>query len=74
MHNDTRTDGQVGRHGSAVVNGPKGDDLDWLSIDWQAVGDEVRRLRQRIFTASRAGDHKSVRPPLIHRDCLSPVR
>jgi RNA-directed DNA polymerase len=44
-----------------VVNGPEGEDLDWLSIDWRAVEDDVRRLRQRIFTASRAGDLKRVR-------------
>jgi RNA-directed DNA polymerase len=61
MNKDTGTDGQVGRHGSAVVNGPEGDGLDWLSVDWQGVEDEVRRLRQRIFTASRAGDLKRVR-------------
>ena len=28
------TEGQVGRHGTAVVNGPEGEDLDWLSVDW----------------------------------------
>ncbi len=61
MINDTRTEGQVGRHGIAVVNGPEGDDFDWYSIDWAQVEDEVRRLRQRIFTASRAGDLKRVR-------------
>jgi RNA-directed DNA polymerase len=61
MIEDTRTDGQVGRHGVAVVNGPEGVDLDWLSIDWQQAEDDVRRLRQRIFTASKAGDLKKVR-------------
>ncbi|MGP0110420.1 MAG: hypothetical protein ACLPR9_16450 [Acidimicrobiales bacterium] len=50
MTDNTRTDGHVGRHGIAVVNGPEDDDLDWLSIDWQRVEDDVRRLRQRIFT------------------------
>jgi RNA-directed DNA polymerase len=44
-----------------VVNGPEGDILDWLSIDWQQVEGDVRRLRQRIFTASQAGDLKKVR-------------
>jgi RNA-directed DNA polymerase len=43
------------------VNGPEGDILDWDAIDWRAVEDDVRRLRQRIFTASRAGDLKKVR-------------
>ena len=55
------TDGQVGRHGIAVVNGPEDDVLDWLSVDWQQVEDDVRRLRQRIFTASRDGDLAKVR-------------
>jgi RNA-directed DNA polymerase len=55
------TDGQVGRHGTAVVNGPEDDVLDWLSIDWQTVEHDVRRLRQRIFTASREGDLAKVR-------------
>ena len=63
MIDDTGTDGQVGRHGgtAAVVNGPEDDVLDWLSVDWPQVEDDVRRLRQRIFTASQAGDLKKVR-------------
>ncbi|MGW4518616.1 reverse transcriptase N-terminal domain-containing protein [Streptomyces sp. NPDC004393] len=44
-----------------VVNGPEGDSTDWQSIDWQRAEEEVRRLRQRIFTASQAGDLKRVR-------------
>jgi len=44
-----------------VVNGPEGDPLDWQSIDWRRVEGEVRRLRQRIFTATQAGDLKRVR-------------
>ncbi|MFR9774355.1 group II intron reverse transcriptase/maturase [Nocardia sp. SC052] len=44
-----------------MVNGPEDDFLDWRSIDWRAVEGEVRRLRQRIFTATRAGDLKKVR-------------
>ncbi|WP_425547422.1 reverse transcriptase N-terminal domain-containing protein [Actinomadura vinacea] len=46
---------------SASVNGPEGEDLDWTSIDWRRVEEDVRRLRQRIFTASQAGDLKKVR-------------
>jgi len=46
---------------AAVVNGPEGEDLDWASVEWRRVEDNVRRLRQRIFTASRAGDLKKVR-------------
>jgi RNA-directed DNA polymerase len=44
-----------------VVNGPEGEVLDWQTVDWRTVEDSVRRLRQRIFTASRAGDLKKVR-------------
>ncbi len=63
MIEETGTEGQVGRHGgmTAVVNGPEDDFLDWESVDWPKVEDEVRRLRQRIFTASQAGDLKKVR-------------
>src|SRR5450756_761641 len=45
----------------AVANGPEGNDLDWHNIDWRQVEDDVRRLRQRIFTATQAGDLKRVR-------------
>jgi RNA-directed DNA polymerase len=60
---DPGTEGQVGHHcGTAVVvNGPEDDDLDWGAVNWPRVEDEVRRLRQRIFTASQAGDLKRVR-------------
>ena len=44
-----------------VVNGPEDDLLDWDAIDWRTAEDDVRRLRQRIFTASQAGDLKRVR-------------
>ena len=46
---------------TANVNGPSGEVLDWDAISWRAVEDDVRRLRQRIFTASQAGDLKKVR-------------
>ncbi|MGH3951201.1 MAG: group II intron reverse transcriptase/maturase [Pseudonocardiaceae bacterium] len=48
-----------------VVNGPQ--DLpdvglvEWNQIDWGQVEAEVRRLRQRIFTASKQGEHRKVR-------------
>src|SRR5437763_85437 len=51
------TAGPVG----VVVNGPEDAALDWDAVDWRAVEDDVRRLRQRIFTASKAGDLKRVR-------------
>ena len=44
-----------------VVNGPEDAPFDWRQIDWRRVEDDVRRLRQRIFTASKAGDLKRVR-------------
>ncbi len=44
-----------------VVNGSRGMLADWPSIDWRRVDDDVRRLRQRIFTASKAGDLAKVR-------------
>ena len=46
---------------AALVNGPEGDALEWGSINWPRVEGEVRRLRQRIFTAAQAGDLKKVR-------------
>src|SRR6266851_3280202 len=44
-----------------VVNGPEGGILDWDAVDWRQVEEDVRRLRQRIFAASQAGDLKKVR-------------
>jgi RNA-directed DNA polymerase len=44
-----------------TVNGPEDDDLDWDAVDWRQVEDDVRRLRQRIFTASKTGDLRKVR-------------
>lgn len=46
---------------NVMVNGPEDDLLDWDAVAWRAVEDDVRRLRQRIFTASQAGDLKRVR-------------
>ena len=42
------------------VNGPEGDP-GWDSVDWGQAEENVRRLRRRIFAASRAGDLKKVR-------------
>ena len=46
---------------TATVNGPEDEVLDWEAVDWRQVEDDVGRLRQRIFTASKAGDLKRVR-------------
>src|SRR5947199_2633353 len=43
------------------VNGPEDVRLNWDTIDWRAQEDNVRRLRQRIFKATRDGDLKKVR-------------
>jgi hypothetical protein len=46
---------------SVGVNGPEDAPFDWRQVDWRRVEDDVRRLRQRIFTASKAGDLPRVR-------------
>ena len=43
-----------------MVNGPE-DAGAWDAIDWQAREQDVARLRQRIFTATRDGDWPKVR-------------
>jgi RNA-directed DNA polymerase len=44
-----------------VANGPEGAVSAWDAVDWRQAEDDVRRLRQRIFTASQAGDLRRVR-------------
>jgi RNA-directed DNA polymerase len=44
-----------------VVNGPEGGLWGCDAVSWRAAEENVRRLRQRIFTASQAGDLKRVR-------------
>ena len=46
---------------TVAVNGPQDFPEEWDQVDWVRAEAEVRRLRQRIFTASRAGDHRRVR-------------
>ena len=46
---------------AVVVNGPEDGFVDWASIDWRQVEDDVGRLRQRIFTAAREQDLRKVR-------------
>jgi RNA-directed DNA polymerase len=46
---------------AGLVNGPEDGLPDWTAIDWRAAEENVRRLRQRIFTASKAGDLSKVR-------------
>lgn len=47
--------------GGVGANGPEDVALEWDAVDWRAAEDQVRRLRQRIFAATRAGDHKRAR-------------
>jgi RNA-directed DNA polymerase len=58
---------RLGVMANAMVNGPEDETLDWGAIDWRACEENVRRLRQRIFTASKAA---SVRPRAFGA-CLS---
>ena len=46
--------------GGDAMNGPE-DLLDWDAIDWRDQEAQVQRLRQRVFTATQAGDHQQVR-------------
>ncbi|MFD0504465.1 reverse transcriptase N-terminal domain-containing protein [Streptomyces chiangmaiensis] len=43
------------------MNGPEDGPLGWDAVQWRTVEKDVRRLRQRIFAASQAGDLKKVR-------------
>jgi RNA-directed DNA polymerase len=56
-----KLDAVVAGAACAVVNGPEDETSGWHAVDWRAAEENVRRLRQRIFTASQAGDLKRVR-------------
>jgi RNA-directed DNA polymerase len=43
------------------ANGPTGEILDWDAINWRIHEDNVRRLRDRIFKATKDGDWPKVR-------------
>ena len=50
---------------AVMVNGPEDDILNWYAIDWRTAEDDVRRLRQRIFTGLlEPGAVKVARPVL----------
>jgi RNA-directed DNA polymerase len=49
--------------GLVVVNGSEDEFLEWDAVDGCAAEDDVRRLRQRIFATTQAGDLKRVRNP-----------
>lgn len=44
-----------------MANGPEDGPIDWNAIDWHQAEEDVRRLRQRIFAATKAGDLARVR-------------
>jgi RNA-directed DNA polymerase len=46
--------------GGDVANGPE-NLIEWDAIDWRKQSVQVQRLRQRIFKATQAADHKRVR-------------
>ncbi|MEH1127825.1 reverse transcriptase N-terminal domain-containing protein [Micromonospora sp. CPCC 206061] len=43
------------------ANGPEDEDLGWDTVAWPVHEGQVRRLRQRIFKASKVGDLAAVR-------------
>jgi RNA-directed DNA polymerase len=43
------------------VNGPEDEPPDWDAIPWRHHEGNVRRLRQRIFKATREQDYKTLR-------------
>src|SRR3954452_19118795 len=45
---------------ASLANGPEGRAV-WDFVDWRKAGRIVTNLRQRIFRAARANDHRRVR-------------
>jgi len=64
--------------GGVAVDGPEDEPLDWDAVDWRQVEEDLRRLRQRIFAAARAGTLAllPVREPsgLARAGCLESTR
>lgn len=65
MTNDTeptdKFDATMTPRGVVGANGPEDDLPDWRQVNWREIEDDVARLRQRIFAATRAGDLAKVR-------------
>src|SRR5665811_2539013 len=51
--------------GVAVLNGPEDGPTDWFAIDWQTIEQDVRRLRQRIFTCLLEPDAVKAASPVL---------
>ncbi len=47
--------------GIGVVNGPTDLDFRWDAVRWRRAEEQVRRLRQRIFTAAELVEHAGQR-------------
>ena len=50
-----------GKLDAETVNGPEDETLDWDTIVWAVHEENVRRLRQRIFKATKEQDLATVR-------------
>ena len=63
---------------AVMVNGPEDDILNWYAIDWRTAEDDVRRLRQRIFTGLLEPDAVKVARPGSEggraQQCARPTR
>ena len=63
-----------------MLNGPEDEPTDWLSVDWQKADEDVRRLRQRIFTGLLEPDAVKAASPVLrgagrsNAPCLPDVR
>jgi hypothetical protein len=55
----------MGKLDTVTVNGPEDEIIDWDAVQWHRVEDDVRRLRQRIFTATRRPDSLTSPLPFI---------
>jgi hypothetical protein len=47
------------------LNGPEDEPAEWSAIDWQTSEQDVRRLRQRIFTCLLEPDAVKVASPVL---------
>ena len=56
-----RGDGEAARIANGPEDQPRDAPVQWDKIDWRAQEEQVRRLRQRIFTAAQEQDWPKVR-------------
>ena len=48
-----------------MLNGPEDEPAEWSAIDWQTIEQDVRRLRQRIFTCLLEPDAVKAASPVL---------